>query len=306
MKSSKGLVFLSVIAIILVAGCTGGTTTSSVQFSQTAGAVIDDFSFDQKEIFEGDITQLMLRIQNVGAKNITDNSMVWIYGPVMSESGDGWKVSDTDKLKVTLETTGFLPPDVERRMSGSLDIETLDLTAPLLGLAPGMSRDQKFFARICYPYSTTAFSSITGISKNELKISNPTPSDAITRATAGPIQLKLISGDTVIAGRDLMIVFEVTNVGGGFSTTQATKCTDQKPDVSSADIDKVKVTVNVNGNAIEDCKDKDISIRNGKGTIACKYATSSSDPTTEHLITATATYNYFVTKETSITVKSDQ
>lgn len=306
MKSSKGLVFLSVIAIVLVAGCTGSKTTSSVEFSQTAGAVINDLSFDQKDVFEGDSAQLILKVQNVGAKNMTDDSMVWIYGPVISESGDGWKVSDTDKLKVELETKGFLPPDVARRMPGSVAVETIDITSPTIGLAPGMTRDQAFFARLCYPYSTTAFSSVTGISKNELKISNPTPSDAVTRATAGPIQLKLVSGDTVIAGRDLMIVFDVTNVGGGFSATQSKDCSEQIPDVSSAEIDKVAVTVKVNGNTVSGCDNKDISIRNGKGTITCKYSTPSSDPTTEHLITATATYNYFVTKETSITVKSNQ
>lgn len=308
MKVNKSIIFLSILAIVVISGCTGTTNTSNVAFSQTAGAVINDFSFDAKDIFEGDGTQLSLRVQNVGAKNMTDSSTVWVYGPVMGSAGtEIWTTSDTKKLKITLDTKGFLPPDVARKMPGSLDIETIDLVAPTIGLAPGMTRDYQFFARLCYPYSTTAYSSVKGISKNELRITPPTPSDAITRATAGPIQLKLISGDTIIAGRDIMLVFEVTNVGGGFSTTQTTACTSEIPDVSSSSLDKVNITVTVDGKVVSGCDNKQISVRNGKGTISCKAsAVASSDPSTEHIIKATATYNYFVTKDAKITVKSNQ
>ena len=305
----KNIAFLSVLAAVIISGCLGsGTATSNVQFSQTAGAVITDFSFESKDVFEGDPVQLVLRMQNVGAKNMTDNSRVWVYGPVVGSTGtEIWTTSNKNNLTITLDTSGFLPPDVARKMPGSLDGETIDLVAPTIGLAPGMTRDYQFFARLCYPYSTTAYSSIKGVSKNELRISNPTPSDAITRDTAGPIQLKLVSGDTMITGRDMMLVFDVTNVGGGFSTTQTTPCASQIPDVSSLNLDKVNITVTVDGKVVSGCDSKEISVRNGKGTISCKASgITSSDPSTEHTIKATATYNYFVTKDAAITVKSNQ
>ncbi len=300
----KNIVFSSVIAIAIVSGCIGGTSTSNVQFSQTAGAVINDFSFDTSSLYEGEEAQLTVQVQNVGAKNMTGDSRLWIYGPVIGSNNESWQLV-SGNTSITLDTTGFFPPDVARKIPGSVVIETLDLKAPTLGLAPGMKNPYTFFARLCYPYSTTGFSNIKEVSKNELRISNPPTSDAITRATAGPIQIKLLSGDTVRSDRTMTLVFEITNVGGGFSTLPATACTAMTPDISSKDTDKVKVTVKVDGTNTADCVDKEVNIRRGN-TMACKYApAASTNPTTSHTVVATATYNYFVTSQADMTVESD-
>lgn len=307
LKTKKSFVFLSVLAIVIVSGCIGGTSTSNVQFSQTAGAVINDFSFDTAALFEGEEAQLTVQVQNVGAKNMTGNSQLWIYGPVIGTTDQSWKLK-SGAVSKTLETTGFFPPDVARRIPGSVDIQTLDLQAPTLGLAPGMKNPYTFYARLCYPYSTTGFSNINEVSKNELRISNPPTSDAITRATAGPIQIKLLSGDTVRSDRTMTLVFEITNVGGGFSTLPGTACTAMKPDISAKDTDKVKLTVKVDGTNTADCVDKEVNIRRGNN-VACKYtpaASTTTNPTTTHVVVATATYNYFITKQADMTVESDQ
>ncbi|VVB61674.1 Uncharacterised protein [uncultured archaeon] len=297
--------FLSVLAVVVISGCVGGSTQgTAVEFSQTEGAVINDFSFDSSQIFENDTALLTIRVQNVGAKNMTGDSQYFIYNFVSGSEPEKWGVLSGNLTQV-LTTTGFLPPDVERRIPGSLDIQTVELRAPTLGLAPGMIKDDTFKIRLCYPYSTTAFSTVTTSSKNELRISNPKTSDAVTRATAGPIQMKLISGDTMVSGRDMILVFEVTNVGGGFSTKPDTPCTSQVADVPFSETDKVKVTVKVDGATA--CDNKEVRISNGKGTLSCKATgLTSSGPTTPHTIVATATYDYFITKEAKLTVKSNQ
>ncbi len=296
--------FLSVLAVVVISGCLGPDNQPGVEFSQTAGAVINDFSFDSPEIFENDTVMLTVRVQNVGAKNMTGDSRYFIYNFVSGDEPEKWGAK-SEELTKTLTTTGFLPPDTARRIPGSLDIQTVELRAPTIGLAPGMTKDDTFKIRLCYPYSTTAFSTVTTSSKNELRVSNPKTSDAVTRATAGPIQMKLISGDTIVSGRDLILVFEVTNVGGGFSTKADTPCTSQVADVPFSETDKVRVTVKVDGTTA--CDNKEVRITNGKGTLSCKATgLTSSGPTTPHTIIATATYDYFITREAKITVKSNE
>ncbi|MBU4245477.1 hypothetical protein L6303_05550 [archaeon] len=303
---TKNFAILSILAVVIVSGCTGTTSTSGVEFSQIAGVVINDFSLDTDALFENELTTLNIQVQNVGAKAMTTSSQLWIYGPVMDGSTPQvWAVTAGSTSK-TLDTVSFSPPDVARKIPGSLVVETLDLTAPSLGLAPGMSNPYTFYARVCYPYSTTTFSNINEISKNEIRISNPPTSDAITRATAGPIQMKLLSGDTVLSGKKLTLVFEVSNVGGGFTTLPAGDCTAMNPDINQKDTDKLRVMVTVDGQTTSCDGSKDVNIRQAKNVVCTYTPAAGTNPTTSHTVIATATYNYLITKEAYITVKSEQ
>jgi len=303
---TKNFAILSVIAVVIVSGCTGTANTSGVEFSQTAGVVINDFSLDTPELLEGETTTLNVQVQNVGAKSMTTASQLWIYGPIMDGSTPQvWKVT-AGSTSTTLDTTTFSPPDVARKIPGSLVVQSLDLTAPTLGLAPGMSNPYTFYARVCYPYSTSTFSTINEISKNELRISNPATSDAITRATAGPIQMRLLSGNTVLSGKTLTLVFEVSNVGGGFTTMPTTACTSMTPDINQKDTYKLQMAVTVDGAAATCSNSGNINIRQAKNVVCTYTPTAGTNPTTSHTVIATATYNYLITKEADITVKSQE
>lgn len=304
MKGNKA--FLILLGVVLVSGCVGGTTNSNVQFSQTDGAVIQDFAFDQKEIYEGDSAILSFKVQNIGAKNMDGDSQVWIYGPRIGAEDEKWHISSSAKTSYKLETKGFLPPDTKLGIPGSMDMQAILLTAPKLKLPENMKKDYTFYTRVCYPYSTSSFTSITAFTRNEQKISvnDVKPTEAITRASAGPIQLKLLSGNMVRSGKTLSIVYEITNVGKGFATKQDPACTSQVPDVASDKKDSIEVTVKVDGETVTDCTKREVTIRNGKGSLFCKHTLKNEDnsPKTEFVITADAKYNYFLSKETSITV----
>ncbi len=201
-------------------------------------------------------------------------------------------------------------PDVERKIPGSVVVTQLSMTAPLFDLPTGMKMPFKFIARMCYPYSTSAYSSINEVSKNELRISKPPTSDAITRASAGPVQMTLLSGDTVLAGKTLTLVYALSNVGGGFPTLQTPACdaTTRTPDISTKETDKIQFSVKVDGKYTS-CGvggiPKDVSIKKGNN-IACTISLSSTNPTTTHTVVANATYNYFITQVAEMTVNSGQ
>ena len=307
---NKELLYILLFIIILVSGCVGGST-NGVAFSQTAGAVINEFSFDTNQVFEGDDVTLTVQVQNVGAKIMSGTTRLWIYGPVIEAASGApkevWKLTN-GKTDMALSTNDFAPPDVERRIPGNIVLGELGMTAPQLNLPPGMDMPFKFIARMCYSYSTSAFSSVNEISKNELRISNPPTSDAITRATAGPIQLKLLSGDTVLSGKTMTLVYEISNVGGGFPTLKTPACSSRKADILSNEMDKLHLVVTVDGKETS-CgtsgTPKDVNIKRG-GNVACTYSASSTNPTTSHTVIATATYNYILTQEADMTVKSGQ
>lgn len=308
----KNALFLAIVLVVVAAGCTGTGTKGKVSFDQNAGVKIDQFSFDVGELFEKEQTTLTLKVQNVGAKSMSADSRLWVYGPQMYKSSamppatptEKWATDEDVPITKTLSTSTFLPPDVERGIPGSVDIQSITMAAPLV--PENMKNDYTFYARVCYPYNTTAVTKLVATTKNQMRTEAVQKTDAITRASAGPIQLTIQSGENIVAGRQMQLVFDVTDVGGGFATTSATTCTGlASADVSTSAINKVKVTVTVDGDAT-DCLGKPVSLSNGKGALYCKYTpAASSSPKTEYMVSATAYYNYFLTKQAAITVKDE-
>ena len=294
----------SIVLIAIVAGC--ASSGGGVAFDQNSGVRIEEFSFDLNDIYEGESVTMALKVQNVGAKTMTGNSRLWIYGPTMG-GADKWGATPAIPTGgIELPTTTFTPPDVNRRIPGAVHTEEVILTAPT-PLPENMLRTDTFYARVCYPYETESITRLVSSTRNQMRIEALPNTDAITRASAGPIQLRILSGENIIAGRPIGIVFEVSDVGGGISTKPDGCGTSSGPDLDVASINRVYVTVNVDGAAVSGCTDKEVLLSKGKGTIYCTYtpAAGQSTPKMEYAITAKARYNYYITKEASITVNSN-
>ena len=299
-----GKLLFAIVLVAAIAGCT--SSGSSVAFDQNSGVRIDEFSFDLNDIYEGETVTLFLKLQNVGAKTMTGNSRLWIYGPTMG-GADKWSATPAiPEGGIDLPTTTFTPPDVARRIPGAVHIEEMSLTAPT-PLPENMRRTDKFYARVCYPYETESITQLVASTRNQMRIEPLPVTDAITRASAGPIQLKMLSGENLVAGRPIGIVFEVSDVGGGIATKPDGCGASSGPDLAVASINRVFVTVTVDGAAVSGCTDKEVLISKGMGTIYCMYtpAIGQSAPKMEYAITAKARYNYYLTREASVTVNSN-
>ncbi len=308
MKTTPIYILLALSLVVFTSGCVGGGENQV--YSMTDGAVIRDFSFDVNQIYDDEPVTLSLTIENVGAKKIPGNTVVYIYHQPLTDSEDkrgkqwyvsnsgGFKVNDEeDYMTLSLKNDEFLPPSSEMNIPGTSRVFYIDLEPP--NIPDGMSNSYPFIARLCYPYYTTALAKIIVVSENELRYEGPPKTDAVTRNSAGPIHISMVGSPTLRpSANQLPLVFKVKNVGGGFPTLQSYPCT---VDPELRQRDKVMVNVTVDGSPA-DCGDGIVRLRNGEGEIRCIYRFPAGAPSTEHDVTATVTYNYYVTAMTEIEV----
>ncbi len=300
----KRLLFLAVIlSIVLVSGCSGNQYVV-----QNAGGVIQDFSFDFGSVYDDDTVMLTVEVQNVGGKKI-DSTELYIYGQNMGGDTNVWQVKhaslgvgqSSPYIHDTLPSADFMPPDAEQGIPGEGRMYTFVLQPPdMLDGIPPVRQD--FYARLCFPYSTSTLTQVELTSKNEMRAKRITSTKADTINAAGPIQLELKTQKNVRskAGSELPLVFSVRDVGGGFATDMETSCS---VDTDTMDRGRVYVVVTVDGQDA-DCGGGEVYLKKGEGTIYCKYAFGEADaPRTNFRVVATAYYYYYVERATSVQVQ---
>ncbi len=201
----------------------------------------------------------------------------------------------------------FFSPDKDAGISGSIGSLYLEMVPP--DLDEGLSSPFTFHARVCYPYTTSTITTLTKSTREEFEAEEARKSEAETRNSAGPIQIKMISKENVrIRGSNLPIEFEITNVGGGFATTgklddKKMVCADD-PRIRATDRDKIKFEANSDVGELQ-CA-KTVNMDNNMATVRCTITGLKGDvPTQEIHVTAKAEYTYFVDGETSVNVKDD-
>ncbi|MCK4550418.1 MAG: hypothetical protein KAT91_00520 [Candidatus Aenigmarchaeota archaeon] len=297
--------FVVLVAAILIAGCTGGSG-----FDKNAGATIKEYSIDFTDLIEREETGILLTVQNVGGKTMPGDSKLWLYGPTFSD--DSWIVTgsiESAKNGMVIETDKFLPPDTERGAEGSL-IPTHG-TLKFNGSIPeGLPPQQYVFnARLCYPYITSAASVLKTQSKNEYRINPQKKTAAQTVASAGPIHISLRGSENIRrSGNSIQLVFDVDNVGSGNPLAKSGSDCSVGPDIPLNRLNKVTVDVTLDGATIEGCQSKNVSIdkKTNKGILYCSAVVSdTSDPEHEFHVTATATYDYYITRELVVSVADD-
>lgn len=301
----KLLLLAVVLCIVFVSGCTG----DNQYVVQNAGGVIQDFSFDFGSVFDDDTSILTVEVQNVGGKRI-DSTDLYVYGQNFGSGDEIWQVvsavpgvTQTDPyITDSIASADFEPPDAEQGIPGEGQIYTFVLDPPnMLDGIPPVRQD--FYARLCFPYSTSTLTQVELTSKNEMRATRISNTKADTINAAGPVQLELktmknlrsVSGD-----KELPLVFSVKDVGGGFATMPDVAC---NVDTDTSARGWVSVEVAVDGEAA-DCGEGKVLIRKGEGTIYCTKSFGEADaPRTNFRVVATASYNYYVEKATSIQIK---
>lgn len=301
---------------VLVLGCTSGG--GSANFSQTSGAVINEFNFDLTNVEDyGDRAILTYGFQNVGGKTIDGTVEAFIFGPVLTSgnaTGKTWNVENSgggtvakDRVSFSITNgTKFLPPDPQTGQPGMTQVYRIILVPP--NQDEGMMNiPYSFEGELCYPYRTTTSSTIRSVAQNTYTTVTTKKSLAETRDSGGPIQLSLKAGETIRANAAggstiLPIAFEVKDVGGGFATADTESC---DPLIAKAKMGVIKVNVNVDGKAA-DCGTGDVYIRNGVGTLVCTGTFTNQNPKREYQIVAQTKYKYYVTQTATITVSDSK
>lgn len=301
---NRKLLGILFILIISVSACPG----SSVDFNQNAGAVLQDLTFDFPKIYDDEDVTLLFDVVNVGGKEITKGGVnVYVYGPTI-ESGDAtWTLlpalsnpssisSANGYITTTVSSIDLPPPDPSLGLPGGR--QSFELTFDPAQVLDGVEVPTKFYASLCYPYTTETMTQVEVTSKNELRATGIRSSRKDTINAAGPIHLSVQGDGNIRAGGVIPLVFKVNDVGGGFATLN--NC---GVDLASNVRNRVKVTVTVDGNTATCSPDNgEVRIKNGVGTLFCTYKSdASSAPRRTYMVKATAEYKYYVTSTATVT-----
>ncbi|MBW6461473.1 MAG: hypothetical protein K0B07_00270 [DPANN group archaeon] len=309
---------------VFVLGCTGsGNMTSG---ASDVGVVITEFMFDTPAVYHKDQVNLWLVLENQGAKQVAGDTSVFIYGQTISTTNKSWQVfgvpslepktEDSNMDSVTLEGSwkipnyDFLPPQPDMGVPGG--VATFEATMVAPELEQGESTQYTFYTRVCYPYETSMLSTVTSSSRQEMRIQQDT--SAVENVnTAGPIHVNLAGQQNIVArGSTIPVIFTITDVGGGFSTSMGTVCASTP---SSMDRGKVDVKIEVEGvildgsntmpygdaNGTPNCN-KTVKLINGQAEMRCSIPVDPNQPTREYHIRAVAEYKYYVGSDAPITV----
>jgi len=199
----RALIFLILLGVILLAGCTGGEECS-IHVSQEEGVFIEGFSPSYKEVPVGDIVQVQMIVQNRGtmlAKDVT--AELWAHG--------GFKEPKYNVKELPI----LRPPDLSTCTSG--DRYTLEWS-----LEAGCDPTNTVLAAVVdYTYNSEGWAEIPLISSAELTKAGGTVNlQGTNKPSAGPIKVEIEAIQTqpiIISGAtdtfDIRVLFK--NVGNG-------------------------------------------------------------------------------------------
>ncbi|RLG15559.1 MAG: hypothetical protein DRN71_01055 [Candidatus Nanohalarchaeota archaeon] len=296
--------------LISVSGCLQQISTN---FDQNAGAVVQDTSFDTPEVYDDEIVSLMFDVVNVGGKEIsgTDGIKVYVYGPKIEnksgsenvwrlERSDSAAVSENGYITTSISSVDLPPPHPSLGASGGR--RSFEFEFDPADVLDGIEIPVIFYVSLCYPYTTKTITQIEVTSRNELRATGVRSSRKDTINAAGPVHLSVQGEGNIRAGGIIPLVFKVTDVGGGFATLDDVDCAADQP---TSVRNRVKINVTVDGDKNVDCSSTDniVRLKNGVGTLFCKYnlPDTSGAPRRTYMVRATVTYKYYTTSTTTVT-----
>lgn len=275
MKKSLHLSLL--VLVVFLSGCVGQPEGPS---AGTAGVVIQNFKTDLTETEPGMPVILSFTVKNIGGAKATSVSTELIG--LTNE----WSISPGR----TQSISDLLPADPERGITeGQEDYKEWSLTGP----AKNVKLTYNINARVYYTYATVSESLLRAVTYDYFRQTQERGGIEITKATGGPLSVTVKAPSTIISGGQVMVQFEIQNVGGG----RAYKSGD-KPTTNTLDM----VSVSISG-ADCDGTSKEVRLVNGKtGRLYCRVNTAGVTNFQDFTISLTVNYKYYLESTTSISV----
>ncbi len=206
------IVYLAVVIIlaVFVSGCIGGTNTQMVPQLGGVGIVIEKFSIDPNQIYEGQSAILTLKLKNEGEADVNDGNIV-IYGYDPEDFSLNPSSEASFDLKGVDKTLGIKGQEIVKSWRVSF---TGDLPAK-------QTFSYTFLARICYTYITEGFGKVEVMSEDEYlrKVANNevTPTPIEIENTNGPVRVSIDGTQPIVAsGGEFSFKLHIENVGQGY------------------------------------------------------------------------------------------
>jgi hypothetical protein len=315
----KKSVLLSVLAVVLVAGCTGGQIpfiTATTTFIGGNGLTITEFSIDPTEIYGGANARIVMEVENKGGTPVVDTDMlVLLKGSALDLDGDDtmyWTESESGESVVMRLDSGeeLKPEDPVRETPADTERFTWRLAAP--DISAGEQRDDIFIARVYYDYSTKVSGTIWVYSQAEADAARaagrPLNQPTFT-STSGPVALTVKPSPNVVVldtgEDDFVLTIKVSSVGGGtLYEAGSVNYAAVVDDVAIPEGDLNLVDISVDSTLVAtDCDVQEELVGGKDVTISCDVTVPSAPSTfTGYPITITADYGYYTEKTASVSV----
>jgi hypothetical protein len=218
----KSYILLSVLLVVLIAGCTG----KEVKQSFTDGLAINSFTATDSEVRSGDVVLFDLEVENIGGTTAR-NIIADLYGVegTWKDTQDNYLTDTQSKSLLTMK-----PPLPQRNVPGDFKLAQWQLKTREIG--QGLNPIMQVTARVSYDYNTSGHMTVAALSYDEfrrLQINNQQPAFTASAINSeGPIHLEVnekfmkpIIVDTT-TGEDQIVQpfrFDFVDVGDGFPIT---------------------------------------------------------------------------------------
>jgi hypothetical protein len=319
-------ILISLIAIVLVAGCTipgfdlGGTTTIG---TSGKGLEITIFTAEPTPVYSNARVRITMEIENQGGTTVNrTKALSYLTGSNVnlgSIDDSYWRSSTDSQYKPF--TRDMRAPDVVKGTSADTTRFTWSLTAPVI--PAGQTRTDTFYGRTYCDYTTAVNGNIWVYTEGEAdaaKTSGRSLNAASFTSTAGPVGLSVkVSPDPVIyysdttGGETFSLYITVSNLASGtiYETTSRTgKNYNSGFTIADTEYNQVWVNVDYDSSVLTlspasaaDCTGKQELPAGKSTTLVCDFTVSKPATFQSYPITINADYGYFTERSATVTVQ---
>jgi hypothetical protein len=331
----KAEILASILAIVLVAGCTvpGMSDIPGISGGNNVGIggrglEITSFTAEPATLYNGSTVRVVMEVENQGGSTAFNTSGLFVYltGSNLKITGGTadnkyWHrtSSDTTTSECYVPDKNFKPADVVQGTAGTSDTYKWSLRAP--DLDKGQTRTDSFIGRVYTVYETAANGNVWAYTEAEsdaAKASGRGLETASFTTTSGPVGLSVsvTPNPVVVSSNDksFTLNIKISNTASGtiYAPGKIPSCPPSSS-LTPEDFNKVDLTIAADDFDISgDCKTGSSTttqqeLISGKPTtIICDMTVkTASMPSTfkSYPVTIKVQYGYYTERQASVTVQ---
>jgi hypothetical protein len=315
----KKSIIISVLAVILVAGCVGEIPFIPIPstFIGGNGLTIIEFSVEPSEVYGGSSARVIVEVENKGGALVEEEKgFVMLIGSALDLDGDEdmYWTSDTETSVYKHFGKDMKPADPVRETPSDTKRLSWSLKAP--DIDAGQVKEDIFIGRVYYDYETTVSGTIWIYSQDEAdaaRAAGRAMRSSTFTSTAGPVGVEVkTSPDPVVVegdGETFVLTIKLSSVGGGtLYKAGGVTYTDgsENEEITEDELNWVNVDIAASPSILTipgECEGDQELVGGKDVTITCDVTVINEPATFQGVpLTVTASYGYFTERTVSVSV----
>jgi hypothetical protein len=307
-EKMKPLFLLSIVAILLIAGCTNvpdlGLNTNSIASGQ--GLEMTSFTAQPATVYSGSNVRLTMEVQNLGGTEVTnDQGIIFLTG---TNSGSWGGLTQFTSFGTTMKTE-----DIVRSVPANILRKSWSLTAPT-SIGAGQIETDTIIARVYSNYQTKVNGNIWVYSEAEADAARTAGRTLYANTfttTKGPVGLSVsvTPSPVVLYGENTFTLnIKISNLASGtiYNGGATYAGTGSNVNIPSTNLNKVdlRVTSSSGLSPSFDCNGEQELVEGKDTTVICTVTVPSSFSNFQsYNLNVVASYGYFTERTATITVQ---